>query len=68
VKETTPGRDLTASWFRDGVRILIERLEAGGEDATNAGADEALPAGADDTHDAIDTVDSLRDELEHEQR
>src|SRR6267142_573242 len=51
-----------------GGRILIERLEAGGEGALNAGADEALPTGADDTHDAIATVDSLRDELEHEQR
>ena len=39
-----------------------------GEDAINAAADEALPAGADDTHDALDTVASLRDALEHEQR
>jgi len=53
---------------RGGVQILIERLEAGGEDAINAGTDEALPTRADDTPDAIETVDSLRDELEHEQR
>jgi hypothetical protein len=53
---------------RGGVQIQIERLEAGGEDAINAGTDEALPTGADDTPDAIETVDSLRDELEHEQR
>src|SRR5216684_285825 len=51
-----------------GGRILIERFEAGGEDATNASADEALPNRADDTHDAVHAVDSLRGELEHEQQ
>jgi len=45
VKGTAPGNGLTASWSRAGGRILIERLEAGGEDAIDAGADEALPTG-----------------------
>jgi hypothetical protein len=61
-------QDLTASWFRDGVRVLIERHEAGGEGASNADVDEVLLAGAGDTHDAIERVNSRRDALEHEQR